>query len=202
MESGTKLTSAQRILERAIEVLEHGGEAAIRTNIIANECGVSAPILYRAFDSREGLVIAAQSERYRRATATAAGVVVSAIESATSREDLRANISRALDFVFDFQRATNRRLRAEVVGSAVSRPELAERIVSIDREYAETIYNAYERAIREGWVSTSVNLKIVARWAQWIINASISAEFEDDEVLRSEWAKLSKEAILSAIFAE
>ena len=62
----TGLSPRDKIIERAIAVLEKDGEAAIRTNTIAADCGCTAPILYREFQSREGLIIAAQAERYRR----------------------------------------------------------------------------------------------------------------------------------------
>jgi AcrR family transcriptional regulator len=90
---------ADRILERAIEVIEAGGEVAIRTNVIAEECGVTAPILYRAFGNREGLVVAAQAERYRRASEVAVAYLVERVTSAGSRAELRDNIIEALDFI-------------------------------------------------------------------------------------------------------
>jgi len=50
----------ERILELAVEAIDRGGEEAIRVNDIAADAGVTVPTLYRHFDSREGLVEAAQ----------------------------------------------------------------------------------------------------------------------------------------------
>ena len=127
----SELSSVQRILERTIQVIEESGEAAIRTNPIAFECGVTPPILYRAFASREGLIIAAQAERYRRSTEVSAKYLYDSIARADSRESLIANVSSLLDFVFSKDRAENRRLRVEVIGSSVSRPQLRELIAGI-----------------------------------------------------------------------
>lgn len=193
-------TSAERILERAIEVIDHSGEAAIRTNPIAFECGVTPPILYRAFGSREGLVIAAQAERYRRSTSESAEYLYRYIAEATSRESLKENISNALDFIFSDSRAANRRLRAEVIGSAVSRPRLREDITRIDREYAIEIAHAYQPAVEKGWIPRDRNLEVIAIWAQGIVNMRLMVDDATDADLRRVWDSLSKAAILDAVF--
>jgi AcrR family transcriptional regulator len=193
-------SSVERILERTIEVIETSGEAAIRTNPIAFECGVTPPILYRAFGSREGLVVAAQAERYRRSTAEAAEYLYRYISEATSRESLRENISLSLDFIFGSARSGHRRLRAEVIGSGVSRPELRAEITRIDREYAMEIAHAYLPAVEKGWISKDKNLEVIAVWAQGIVNMRMMIDDSDDPETRRVWDSLSKAAILDAIF--
>ena len=194
------MSPRERILERAIEVIEQGGEVAIRTNTIAEECGVTAPILYRAFTNREGLVVAAQQERYRRSTAIAVQYLVSYIENASSRDELRQNISTSLDFIFSPERAEARRLRAEVIGSAVSRPDLRAAVAATDLDYADQVAAAYGAAIEAGWIEASVNVRGVALWAQGVINARVSIEFNGDPQVADAWNTLTKTAILSALF--
>lgn len=192
----------ERILERAIEVIEQGGEVAIRTNAIAEECGVTAPILYRAFTNREGLVVAAQAERYRRSTAAAVQYLVSYIDNASSREELRANISSSLDFIFSAERSGARRLRAEVIGSAVSRPDLRAAVTATDLDYAHRVAAAYEAAIESGWVNRDVDLRGIALWSQWLINSRVSLEFGTDADVARAWDSFTKTAILHAIFGD
>jgi AcrR family transcriptional regulator len=193
-------TPAERILERAIEVVEQSGEVAIRTNPIAFECGVTPPILYRAFGSREGLVIAAQAERYRRSSADSAAYLYRYIGEATSRQALIDNISHSLDFIFGEVRSPHRRLRAEVIGSAVSRPQLRAEITRIDREYAIEIAHAYQPAVEKGWIAKDRNLEVIAVWAQGIVNMRAMVDDSDDAETRRVWDSLSKAAILDAIF--
>lgn len=198
--SQSELTSTQRILERAIQVIEESGEAAIRTNPIAFECGVTPPILYRAFGSREGLIIAAQAERYRRSTSESFQYLKRYIDEATSRETLYTNISETLDFIFGDGRAANRRLRAEVIGSSVSRPVLRDELLRIDREYATLISEAYQKAFQNGWISSAKNHDVIALWAQGLINARYLFD-EDQNVERgAAWNELTRRAILDAIF--
>lgn len=196
----SELTSTQRILERAIQVIEESGEAAIRTNPIAFECGVTPPILYRAFGSREGLIIAAQAERYRRSTSESFQFLKRYIDEATSRESLYLNISNTLDFIFSDGRAANRRLRAEVIGSSVSRPALRDELLRVDREYATLIVEAYQKALENGWISSTKNYEVISLWVQGLINARYLFD-EDRNVERgTAWNELTRRAILDAIF--
>ena len=198
----TGVSPAGRILERAIEVIEAGGEVAIRTNTIAEQCGVTAPILYRAFTNREGLIVAAQAERYRRASAVSVDYLLDRIKVAESREELRANIAETLDFIVSPGRSQYRRLRAEVIGSAVSRPAIAAEVQRIDREYSDAIAAAYAPAIERGWLAPGVDLAAVALWVQGMVNSRTQIEFGADDEVARHWDDLMKAAALRAIFGD
>ncbi len=193
---------AVRILERTIEVIEAGGEVAIRTNTIAEQCGVTAPILYRAFTNREGLIVAAQAERYRRASAVSVDYLLDRIKRSTSRDELRANVAETLDFIVSPERSRYRRLRAEVIGSAVSRPALAAEVQRIDREYAGAIAAAYAPAIERGWLAPGVDMAAVALWVQGMVNSRTQIEFGADDEVARHWDGLMKAAALRAIFGD
>jgi AcrR family transcriptional regulator len=156
--------------------------------------------LYRAFGSREGLIIAAQAERYRRSTEAGLLYLFRYIDEANSREQLRENISTSLDFIFSEQRAENRRLRADVIGSSMSRPELREQLTRIDEEYALAIMERYQPAIDKGWLSREKNHAVIAIWAQGVVNARVMVDKGASAETLTAWDELSKRAILSAIF--
>lgn len=169
-----QLTSVERILERAIEVIEHGGEVAIRTNTIAKECGVTPPILYRAFDSREGLIIAAQAERYRRTMSDIVTDVVAAFQRASTRESTVAAVRGIVEYAMSGARINSRRLRMEVMGSAVSRPDLAAKIVEADREAIGKIVDSMSPAQRAGWFAPDVNVAAVVYWVFGMTNGRLA----------------------------
>lgn len=58
--------SLARILDETIAVIETSGESAIRLAKIATRAGVTRQTLYRYFSSREHLITAAHTERFRR----------------------------------------------------------------------------------------------------------------------------------------
>lgn len=196
----SELSSAQRILERTIEVIEQSGEASVRTNPIAFECGVTPPILYRAYESREGLIIAAQAERYRRSTEEAVTFLCDTISRAESRDDLKSRVLGMLNMIFVPERVKNRRLRVEVIGSSVSRPALRKQIASIDRDYAVSIAAAYQPAIERGWVAKEKNMEAIALWAQGLVNTRymIDATATPEDAMA--WNELTCRAIINVIF--
>jgi len=196
----TRSSPRDKIIERAIAVLEKDGEAAIRTNTIAADCGCTAPILYREFQSREGLIIAAQAERYRRSSQEAVVGLIRQIAIATSRDELYDNVSNSLDLIFSITRAKYRRLRADVIGSAVSRAELRQEIVRVDIEYSGLIAAAYRPAVEAGWMSPIVNLEAVAFWAQGLVNSRVAIEFDSQSAYATAWDELTKKAILRELF--
>jgi AcrR family transcriptional regulator len=156
--------------------------------------------LYRAFGNREGLIIAAQAERYRRSTEAALLYLFRYIDEANSREQLRENISTSLDFIFSEQRSENRRLRADVIGSSMSRPELREHLIRIDKAYAAAIVERYQPAVEKGWLSREKDHAVIALWAQGVINARVMVDKGASAETLTAWDELSKRAILSAIF--
>lgn len=200
--TGAGVSPAVRILERAIEVIESGGEVAIRTNTIAEECGVTAPILYRAFTNREGLVVAAQAERYRRASNVAVAYLSDRVAVASSRDELRAKVAEALEFIMSPARSQFRRLRAEVIGSAVSRPALAAEVRRVDREYSEIISGTFAPAVDRGWVAPGVDMAAVALWVQGLVNGRTQIEFGAGAEVSRSWDDLTREAVLRAIFGD
>lgn len=194
------LTSVERILERAIEVIEAGGEVAIRTNIIAKECGVTPPILYRAFDSREGLVIAAQAERYRRTMTDIVSDVVAAFTAAITKEQFEAAARGILEYAMSPGRVDSRRLRMDVMGSAVSRPALAAKIVEADREAVGKIVASMVPAQDAGWVQPSVDLTALIYWVFGMTNGRLAIEFDPASHVGEAWTELSIRAVLDALF--
>ncbi len=196
------LTSVERILERAIAVIDAEGEAAIRTNDIAHECGVTAPILYRAFGNREGLIIAAQSERSRRSLQTAADFIVASVVKAETREQLHENLSHTYDMIFAPDRISLRRTRLQVLGSAITRPELQKMLQDVYRECATQIADKFEHAIRAGWIKPREPMVEITMWCIAITDTRLMMEFNsepDSETLKN-WNTQTKRAGLDAIF--
>jgi hypothetical protein len=105
-----------------------------------------------------------------------------------------------LDFIFASDRAPNRRLRVEVIGSSVSRPQLRKLIAEIDKDYAVTIALAYQPMVDKGWIARGKNLETIALWIQGLVNTRYmfdeTASADDSET----WNQLTRHAIVSALF--
>ena len=189
-----------KILEAAIAVIEDGGEVAIRVHDLAGACGVTGPILYRAFGSREGLIIAAQSERYRRSTAHDVTALAEAIDAATTTAELRAALEAELRTAFDSDRDRDRRIRANIVGSSVTRPELAAAIVDIDRSLTDRAAVAWGHAQRRGLLRTDIEPTVLASWWFAHLDSRIHLELAPTRIDGAAWNVLARDAALAAVF--
>jgi AcrR family transcriptional regulator len=189
-----------RILEAAIAVIEDGGEVAIRVHDIAASCGVTGPILYRAFGSREGLIVAAQAERYRRCTGHDINALAEAIDGAATVAELRTALDAELRTAFEADRGRDRRVRANIVGSCITRPDLAAAIVDIDRSLAERAAAAWERAQRRGIVRTDIDPSVLASWWMAHLDSRVRIELAPTRVDGNAWNQLARTAALAAVF--
>lgn len=194
------MTSPQRILERAIEVLEEQGEAGIRTHQIAEDCGVTAPILYRAFGDREGLIVAANAERYRRNRDYMGPEFREAVMECSSRDDFRAVVERVIAFMISPDRATARRFRASVLGGAVTRPHLAAEVTRADAGVVSAYCEVLEFAREKGWVEYSGGFSALVYWWLGTIDGRVHLEIGGGEAHLADWDRLFTTSIMVALF--
>lgn len=200
VERTTGAEAVVKILERAIEVIAEGGETAIRTNPIAYECGTTPPVLYRAFGSREGLVIAAQSERYRRSIADIIEFLAARFEVTTSSEDLKRSLRLAVNAAFDPARSNARQVRAEVLGAAVSRPELRAAVVAVDRTLISRLEASLAHGVAAGWLVGGPRLRAVLMWSMGATNGRLNVEFDPEADYSREWNDVAREGFVHALF--
>lgn len=107
-----------RILEAAISAIESGGETGLRVDVIAAEAGITKPSIYYFFGSRDGLVAAAQAERYRRSMLTGLVEAIELTRAASSRDEFEALLPAYVDVVMGPDGARRRAQRVQVLGSA------------------------------------------------------------------------------------
>lgn len=194
------------ILERTIEVIESGGEVAVRTHRIAEECGVTAPVLYRLFGNREGLIVAAQAERYLRTFTVGSNFVAielgKRVMRCLSRDDVIAAMKWFLDTAMSPEGHRQRLIRLEIVGSAATRPELMKVVAATQNELIEHYANVFEVAYEHGWVNPKIDRKaMVALWLGIILGRYIP-EVSEGLVDGNQWDLLAKEAVLHLMFGE
>ena len=210
MSDGGKLTERKPIetliLERAIEVIEAGGEGAVKTHSIAADCGVTAPVLYRVFGNREGLIIAAQAERFRRSyiigESDVAADLSRRIARCLSRDDVVDAMRWYFNSVMTSDRHDRRLTRLEIIGSAVNRPKLMKAVADTQTAIIEQFAKMFEIPIEHGWVKTSVDSVAIAALGHGIILGRFMQEISGDRIDEDEWNKAAIEVMLHLMFGE
>jgi AcrR family transcriptional regulator len=189
----------RKILDFAVAAIDAGGEAAIRVHDIAAQAGISVPVVYHYFGNREGLVVAAQVERYTRQTRTDIDAMRRAVAtcdtSAELREALRITWERSLS-----QRATNRWRRISVLGSAYVRRDLEIAIARAQDEIVASIATILEPCRERGWLRSGIDLTSTLAWHHSILLSRVFIERGALEVDSSEWDRLTLDALDRAFF--
>jgi AcrR family transcriptional regulator len=188
-----------QILELAVAAIDAGGEAEIRVNHLVAQVGVTPPVLYYHFGNRDGLVIAAQIERYTRQTHADVAAIGRAVSMCESQEELRKTLvitwSRSLA-----QRAESRWRRTSVLGSAYARPELEAAVASAQDEIVEMLVEILEPCRQRGWLRDGIDLVSTIAWHHSLLIGRVHIEHGTQKVDPTEWDRLTIEALERAFF--
>lgn len=179
-----------KVLEAAIEVLEADGEAAFRVGPVMEKAGFTKPVLYRHFADRDALIVAAQVERYRRSLDEGLGGLVASIEGAQTSEAFIDTLVEALGNFTDFtslEGRARRRVRIEILGSTVQRPELHTAIIEVNRQFVATLGDFLVRARKAGLIAPKRDPRSLAAWWLSLIVGRYVIDVDADRFSDDDW---------------
>jgi AcrR family transcriptional regulator len=181
----------ERIIEAAIGAIEAGGEAALRIDVVARQAGITKPSIYYFYGDRDGLVAAAQAERYRRSLLNGLEEAIDMTRAATSREEFEALLPLYVDVVMQPAGAHRRAQRIQVLGSAVSRPALTEEVVAATERAVELTTELVKIPLDRGWATPGYDTDAIALW--WLSNTQGRHLFDlvADERLHEQWRAIT-----------
>jgi AcrR family transcriptional regulator len=192
-------TSEELILNIAIDMIEERGIEGLRIQDVSREAGLAVTSIYHFFQSREGLVVAAQAERFIRSHRALTAEFLAQVAAAPTSDDLRRVILDRITFFFSPGRELERLRRLNILGSAVSRPELVTKmrdaLTEVNDEAAKTITIAQEA----GLVTRQVDPATTAMWISSLIQARSLIELIPLDIDYDEWSRLTITAVTSAL---
>jgi AcrR family transcriptional regulator len=116
-------STAQQIVDAALETLQEKGFAGASSRAIARRGGFNQALIFYHHGSLEGLLLAAlertSSERLTRYS--------EALEDVTALDDL---VSRMVDLYEEDKASGHMRVVAQLIAGTVDRPELSERVLA------------------------------------------------------------------------
>lgn len=194
-----EVSSRDRLLEEAIRVIEAGGESALRVREISAACGVTTPILYKGFGSRDGLIVAAQAERFRRAIDSIATPFSAAVASATTPEQLREAIIATIRATQHPDRARFRRVQMSVLGASISRPTLQTAVDAALQSLIDQASAALGAAQDRGLLRSELPVVEVMWWWFGQVQGRLLIEQSSAPIDHSLWNEVSIRASVAAI---
>jgi AcrR family transcriptional regulator len=192
----------QRILDLAISAIDEGGEAAVRVNDLATEAGVTVPTLYRHFGSRDGLVEAAQTYRFRKTQFVDGSVLAASLAKCKNQDELRKALRKELLMHFDTDRWELRQVRLNALGAGYARPELAASLALAQKQGAMGIAEMLLPFQKKGWIRKDIDLPATVYWFMGQILGRVLIEMGDNPVSQKKWNDVSLEGIMAVIFGD
>ena len=173
--------SALRILEAGIELLARDGEAGLRVTEVAKRAGVSVGTIYTHFDSRDGLIEDVYLEQYRRLIGERLMPLHSVVRPGCTREDILRSLEEATELGLSSWRAESSVFRAETLGAARRRPNLARAIQLENHGIAEIEIEAARQAQQAGLIDPSLDVEAVVACIQSLLFGLALLEIDDIE---------------------
>lgn len=199
-ESGLK--TRDEILRLTIQAIEAGGEKAVHVKEIASAAHVAVTSIYHFFGSRDGLIVAAQSQRFVQGFVLASEEFGAAIRACQSRDEFRMLIRAVNETVFTPASASVRAMRMNVIGSTQGRPELARAIRQLQDESIKQLADAARPAAERGWISSESEFLKIAAWHQSNVFAYGLMELGDQEPGDADWKYVYLKALEIMIFGD
>ena len=188
-----------KILDLAIAAIDAGGEAAVRVNHIVEEAGVTPPVLYYHFSNRDGLVIAAQIERYSRQIRQDIDAIGQRLSQCQSREELQTTLVDIWEKTL-VGREESRWRRVSVVGSAFARPELEAEVLRAQDEIVAGLVAVLQPCNERGWLREGIDLPSAVAWQHGLLLSRVFIERGAQQGETDEWDQLTLEALQHAFF--
>jgi AcrR family transcriptional regulator len=158
------LSTRDEILRLTVEAIDGAGEGGVHVSEIAKASNVAVTSIYHFFDSREGLIEAAQASRFAREFTINANAFSDEVNKCATRDEFRALLRHSLPSFFGPDGARRRADRVNVLGSTFNRPSLtaavSDRIVDAIIELSKPLHIAQNN----GWIRQELNIENLAAW--------------------------------------
>lgn len=184
------LSTRDLILEAAITILETEGETGLRVDRVVDAAGFTKPVLYRYFADRDALIVAAQSERYRRSLNAGLQNLTVSVATAQSPKEFIAQLVLGLGEFTSEEGRRRRRLRIEILGSAVQHPELHAAIIEANRRAVDSLGDFLTRLRKAGSIAPKRDPRVLAAWWLSMVSGRYVIDIDSDRFDDDEWTAM------------
>ena len=193
------LTTRERLLEAAIAIIETQGEGAVRVDQVAELAGFTKPVLYSYFKNREEVIVTAQGERYIRALELGREDVDAAVLNASTADEFFLIMQKWVRSFASPEGELRRRFRIEVLGSAITREKLQEKIREANRVQAKNLGALLAIAKDRQWLSLDVDAEDLSIWWTGLVLSRHLVEIDPTGLDAEAWDYITIEMMRSII---
>ena len=176
-----------RLIEAASKAIDDGGVQSVRIREICKAAATHAPSVYYFFGDLQGLINAAQANRYLRGANTLEKTFADAVYDCKSKNDFTKIAHKLLAEIFSPKRASARAVRVSVLGSAQSEKDLAKVVCTAQDASNKTMSDALLFAQSKGWVKDDFDTLMFRLWLIGMINGRVLIELDGPHPKEEEW---------------
>lgn len=165
------------LLDAAVAMVEALGPAGFKVDEVLIESGTSSSSLYHHFGSRQGLLVAAQDESYRRrARAEDRRHLEAGYAASTTAEFLDWVASQIRRMVTDPGNVDARRTRLTVAAAALSSPELARQTTEVQERMFRVVAELYDHMKERGLINPDLDGMAYNLWLHGMVLGRTATE--------------------------
>ena len=164
---------------------------------------MQAPVIYRHFGSREGLVQSAYLARFLEVLDLEYALFDAAAQQATSADDFRSAFDDLVTKMLGEEHRAANLTRLEVLAMATSRPELADAIIAAQTSAFARSVPALDHAQQQGWIRSDIDTTEYAVWAvSSTLGRAMIVRFVDHPGMDDRWAVMHHRAVSAVLFGD
>ena len=180
----------EQVLNVVLEMLEEGGEAAVRIEDVRERSGVSIGSLYHHFGDRDGLIVAAQLRRFARYAEAEIAALSTIVQRSRNVLQFRRAIHRLTLHMASEVRIAERWARITVLGSTVGRPQLRQEIRAIQTRLTDEFQAHVAQGQARGFFRSDLDPRAVALFVQAYTLGLALSDVDDRPVSERDWEKV------------
>jgi len=197
---GRSRTTRERVIDVVLEVLEHGGESAVRIDDIRDRSGVSIGSLYHHFGDRDGLIVAAQLRRFARYAEAEIAALSTIVERSRDLDEFRRVIRQLTLRTASELRVAERWGRIGVLGSTVGRPALRHEIRMVQTRLTDEFQAHIAQGQVRGFFRSDLDARAIALFVEAYTLGLALNDVDEHAVSERAWQKVVW-SVLEGLFA-
>ncbi len=159
---GRTRTTRELVIDVVLELLEHGGEAAVRIDDVRDRSGVSIGSLYHHFGDRDGLIVAAQLRRFAGYAEAEIAALSTIVERAADVAEFRRAVRQLTLHTASDLRVAERWGRIGVLGSTVGRLALLHEVRIVQTRLTDEFQATIAQGQARGFFRRDLDARAIA----------------------------------------
>ena len=195
-------STRELVIEAVLELLEEGGEAAVRIDEVRDRSGVSIGSIYHHFDDRDGLIAAGQVHRFARYAAAETAALSDIVQRSNNVEQFRSALRQLTLRTASELRVNERWARIAVLASTLGRAELKAEIREIQTRLTDDFQAHVSQGQARGFFRGDLDARAIALFIEAYSLGLVLNDVDERSVDERDWERVIWTVIDSLIVTE